>query len=312
VVQLDKLRVENVYRKTGGVEILKDVTFSLRDKEIKIILGASGSGKTSILNVIAGIDRPDSGRITKDGKDITSLDINERNIGFVFQDLGLFYSMNVAENIAYGLRVRNESIEEINKKVQEISASFSIADQLHKYPSQLSGGEKQLVSLARTLVTGPDLLLMDEPLSSLDSFLRNSMRWYIKEIPRKFDVSIIYVTHDLADAEILGDSIAILDEGIILDDGEKEKILNNPRSMQIARILGYNIYEKDRIHYAIHPSKIVIGGPTKIKIIYGEKGIRNNYLVETEYGRLNFTTEELVEEKDGISLENSIRLTDFT
>jgi ABC-type sugar transport system ATPase subunit len=308
VVRLDKLNVQGICKKIGGVDILKDVTFSLRDKEIKIILGASGSGKTSILNTIAGIIKPDAGKILKKGMEITDLDVNRRNIGFLFQDLGLFYSMNVAENIAYGLRVRNLDLKEINRKVNDIARSFGIAEHLSKFPSQLSGGEKQLVSLARTLVTGPDLVLMDEPLSSLDSFLRNSLRWYIKDIPRKFDVSIIYVTHDLADAEILGDTIAILHEGRIIEDGKKEEILNHPKNTATARILGYNIYEKDGKTYAIHPSKVLIGGPTVAKVIYLERGIKNNYLVDTSFGKLYFFSDQEFNGQTGISLENSIEL----
>ncbi len=307
-MQLDKLSVKGLSKKIGGDDILKNVSFTLRDKEIKVILGASGSGKTSILNSIAGIIRPDNGTILKDGKDITSLAIEKRNIGFVFQDLGLFYSMSVAENIAYGLRIRTKDVSQINRKVLEISKALSIEDQLRKFPSQLSGGEKQLVALARTLVIEPDLILMDEPLSSLDSFLRSSMRWYIRDIQQRFDVSIIYVTHDLADAEILGDSIAILHEGSILDDGDKETILNHPKTRDIAKILGYNLYTKDGNYYAIHPSRVKIGGPIKIKMVLGEKGIKNNYLVDTEYGRINITSEKELNEKDGISLEDLVRL----
>lgn len=306
MVPLDKLRLEGVSKRIGGVDILKDVSFSLREKEVKIILGASGSGKTSVLNTIAGILKPDSGRVIKDEKDITNLDINSRNVGFVFQDLGLFYSMNVAENIAYGLRIRKENLKEIDRKVKEISRTLTIDGHLLKLPSQLSGGEKQLVSLARTLITGPDLLLMDEPLSSLDSFLRTSMRWYIKDIPKKFNVSIIYVTHDLADAEILGDSIAILQEGKILDDGIKDDVLNNPRSVEIARILGYNIYIKDGRRFAIHPSKVLLDGPIKIRIVYEERGIKYHYLVETNFGRIYFSSDNPIGRDEGISLENSV------
>ncbi len=308
MVPLDKLKVVAISKKIGSEDILKNVSFSLKEREIKVILGASGSGKTSILNSIAGIIRPDSGSIIKDGKDVTDLEIEKRNIGFVFQDLGLFYSMNVAENVAYGLRIRSRDLHEINDKVAEISDALSIASHLQKFPSQLSGGEKQLVALARTLITGPDLILMDEPLSSLDSFLRNSMRWYIKDIQKKFGVSIIYVTHDLADAEILGDSIAILHEGSILDDGEKDRILNHPKTAETARILGYNLYSTGGRNYAIHPSMVIVGGPVKVRIVYGETGIKHNYLIETEFGKLNVVTDQILNEGDGVSLERSIQL----
>ncbi len=308
MVQLDKLRVDGISVRMGREDILRNVTFSLKNGETKVILGASGSGKTTILNSIAGIIHPGSGSIIKDGIDITDLEIDRRNIGFVFQDLGLFYSMNVAENIAYGLRIRTNNLGEINRRVAEICRLMSIENLLLKFPAQLSGGEKQLVSLARTLVIEPDLILMDEPLSSLDSFLRNSMRWYIKDIQRRFNLSIVYVTHDLADAEILADSIAILSDGRIVEDGSKEVILTRPRSLEGARILGYNIFSMGGKTYAIHPTRIKAGGPTKVKILYSESGIRRNYLVETEFGRLSVTGEEPLNEGDGISLENAFPL----
>ncbi|MGC8562577.1 MAG: ABC transporter ATP-binding protein [Thermoplasmata archaeon] len=305
---MDKLKVDGISKSIGSEQILSDVSFSLKDGEIKVIVGASGSGKTSILNSIAGIIRPDKGHIIKDGKDITGFEVERRNIGFVFQDLGLFYSMNVAENIAYGLRIRTKDVSEINRKTLEISRTLSIEDQLLKYPAQLSGGEKQLVSLARTLITDPDLILMDEPLSSLDSFLRNSMRWYIKDIQKKFGVSIIYVTHDLADAEILADSIAILDRGSILDDGEKEHILNHPRTAGVAKILGYNIFKMNGKDYAIHPSRVGVGGPTKIKILYHERGLKDNYLLDTEFGKISLVSERSINEDEGISLKDALIL----
>lgn len=308
MVRLDKLRLEGIYKNYENTVILKDVSFSLAEKEIKVILGASGSGKTSILNVIAGILSPDKGKVIKDGRDITSDDIKDRKVGFVFQDLGLFYSMNVAENIAYGLRIKNESISEINERVRNISEIFAIRDHLSKFPSQLSGGEKQLVALARTLVTGPDLLLMDEPLSSLDSFLRNNVRWYIKDVPEKFGVSVIYVTHDLADAEILGDSIAILDEGRILQDGPKEEVMSRPRNKTIARIMGYNIFEMNGEIFAIRPDKFIAGGDVEFKVIHRERGFNNNYLVETEYGKFHVVLSSELIEKQGISLRNAIPL----
>ncbi|MEM0127675.1 MAG: ABC transporter ATP-binding protein [Thermoplasmatales archaeon] len=308
MMPVERLRVEHISKRIDGIQVLRDINFSLIDKEIKVILGASGSGKTTILNVISGIIKPDSGSVLKDGLDVTNLEMNKRRIGFVFQDLGLFYSMTAAENIAYGLRIRNVSYSEINQKVREIAEVFSIRDQLNKYPSQLSGGEKQRVALARTLITEPNLLLMDEPLSSLDSFHRNDIRWYVKDIPSRFDVSIIYVTHDIADAEILADSISVLHDGVIIEEGNKFEVLNHPVSTDTARILGYNIYESDGALYAIHPTKVRVGGDVKFKILHEEKGISNNYLLDTEYGKIFLITQRILKAEEGISFEGSIRL----
>ncbi|MGC8645198.1 MAG: ABC transporter ATP-binding protein [Thermoplasmata archaeon] len=305
---MERLKVEHVYKRIGDLQVLKDISFSLESRETKVILGASGSGKTTILNVISGIMRPDSGRVLKNGIDITDLEINKRNIGFVFQDLGLFYSMTAAENIAYGLRIRGVEIGEIDRRVREMADMFSLKDQLGRFPSQLSGGEKQRVALARTLITDPSLLLMDEPLSSLDSFHRNEIRWYIKDIPSRFDVSILYVTHDIADAEILADSIAILHEGVIIEEGKKSEVFNRPGRIQTARILGFNLFEMNGNSYAVHPTKVLIGGPVAFKVIHEERGIWNNYLVETELGRISIITDRKLTGSEGISLSNAVLL----
>ncbi|MEM0141100.1 MAG: ABC transporter ATP-binding protein [Thermoplasmatales archaeon] len=307
---MERLRLEHVSKKIDEIQVLKNISFSIDEGQIKVILGASGSGKTTILNIISGILRPDSGKVFKDGIDITGLDINKRRIGFVFQDLGLFYSMTAAENIAYGLRIKNTDYHEINRRVKEIADIFSIREQLERYPSQLSGGEKQRVALARTLITEPDLLLMDEPLSSLDSFHRNDIRWYIKDIPSRFNVSIIYVTHDIADAEILADSIAILHEGSIIEDGNKYEVLNRPMNIEAARILGYNIFEKEGVLHAIHPTKVTIGGPIKFKILHEEKGISNNYLLDTISGRIFLITSRILKGDEGLSFDGSMQLRD--
>jgi ABC-type sugar transport system ATPase subunit len=307
---LDRIRLEGITKSLNGNVILKDVNLSLEHNEIRVILGPSGSGKTSILNIISGIMLPDSGRVLKDGKDITYDKIEERRVGFVFQDLGLFYSMTVAENIAYGLKLKKKGINEINEKVKEISDFFGIRDQLLKYPSQLSGGERQLVALSRTLVNEPDLLLMDEPLSSLDSFLRGSIRWYIRDIPARFGVSVIYVTHDMADAEILGDSIAVLNEGTIIQDGPKADVLAGPRNSTVAKILGYNVFEVDGKKFAIRPENFVNGGDIRFKIIYAEKGFHNHYLIDTHMGRFYVISSKEIFEEDGLSLKNAIPLSD--
>gem|GEM_PF-829751 len=306
MVSAVRLEVKHVFKRMGGIQVLNDINLSLGEREIKVILGASGSGKTTILNIISGIIRPDRGSVFKDGVDITDLDINRRNIGFVFQDLGLFFSMTAAENIAYGLRIRGLGLDDIDRRVKEMAEIFSIRDKLTSYPSQLSGGEKQRVALARTLITDPNLILMDEPLSSLDSFHRNDIRWYIRDIPSKFDVSILYVTHDIQDAEIIADSIAILSDGSIIEDGTKSEILEGPKHLQTARILGYNIFEMGGTTYAIHPAKIIIGGPVAFKIIHEERGIWNNYLIETEFGRMFMITDRKINGKEGISLSRAV------
>lgn len=305
---MEKLILENVSKKIKDTYLVRDINLRVEKGETKIVLGASGSGKTTILNIISGIIRPDNGRVIIDGEDITDKKIEERNIGFVFQDLGLFYSMNVAENLAYGLRIRKMNISEINNKVKDIAQRLSIEEHLLKYPSQLSGGEKQLVALGRTLINEPKVILMDEPLSSLDTFLRNSMRWYIKDLRKNFDITIIYVTHDLEDAEILGDSVAVLEGGNIIQDGKKHDVISSPKCKKVAEILGYNIFKKEGKEMAIHPSSIKTGGDIDFKIIYEESGIGYNYLLSTKYGHIYMKSVERIMERDRLSFNNAVSL----
>ena len=305
---LEKLILENIGKKLRGNFLIQNISIGVKDGEIKVILGASGSGKTTILNIIAGLIQPDTGRVVIDGKDMTQVRIEDRNLGFVFQDLGLFYSMSVAENISYGLRLRKMKIEEINEKVLEIANRLSISNQLKKYPSNLSGGEKQLVALARTLVTEPAVILMDEPLSSLDTYLRNNMRWYLRSIRDQFNATIVYVTHDMEDAAILGDSIAILDSGRIIQDGPKNEIFSRPRNETAAKILGYNIFSRGGKKYAIHPERIVSGGKVKFRVIYAQTGIGYNYLVDTEFGKLYVRTSQPIDGEGGLSLDYATEL----
>lgn len=305
---MEKLILENIGKKFKGTPILKDINLKVQEGEIKIILGASGSGKTTILNIIAGIINPDNGRVIMDGNDITDVKIERRRIGFVFQDLGLFYSMSVAENLAYGLRIRKMDIAEINKRVRDIALKLSIEEHLAKYPSQLSGGEKQLVALGRTLINEPGIVLMDEPLSSLDTFLRNSMRWYIKNLRKNFDITVIYVTHDLEDAEILGDSIAVLEEGRIIHDDSKENLISRPRCRRVAEILGYNILNIEGEEFAVHPTSIGINGTVNFQIISQEKGVMYNYLLKTDYGTIFMKSLNKLVPGDKISFINAVKL----
>ncbi len=305
---MPKLILESVSKKIKNNYLVRDINLQIDEGETRVILGASGSGKTTILNIIAGLLKPDEGRIIIDGQDITNKRIEERNIGFVFQDLGLFYSMNVAENLAYGLRVKKVNIAEINARVRDIASKLSLEDHLLKYPNQLSGGEKQLVALGRTLINEPSIVLMDEPLSSLDTFLRNSMRWYLRNLRDKFGITMVYVTHDLEDAEILGDSISILEEGRIIQQGKKKEVITKPLCKRVAEILGYNIISIDGKELAIHPSAIKLGGNIEFNVIHEEEGVQYNYLLETKYGNVFMKSQIKIGKTGGLSFDNAVPL----
>ncbi len=207
--------------------VLENLCLNIDDKQLTCLLGSSGSGKTTILRLISGLETPLSGSIdidgntlAKDGKNI--IQASERNIGFIFQDLGLWPHFTVYKNIAFGLMEQKSS--DIEMKVMDMLDYFGIKDQMHKYPHQLSGGQKQLVAIARSLILKPKILLMDEPLSNLDVKLKRKILDYIKNLKQKFDLSIIYVTHDHREAFAIADEIVLMNNGKIEESGSVEQI----------------------------------------------------------------------------------------
>jgi len=205
--------------------ILKDLSISFDSKSFVTILGPSGSGKSTILNVLAGILQPDSGKILLNKKDITNKPPNKRNIGMVFQDYGLFPHMTALQNVEFPLKIRKEvsaipAMRMLDKL--DLTAHYS------KYPHELSGGQKQRVAIARALVYKPDILLLDEPFGSLDVILRNQLQEEIKNIHNETQSLMINVTHDIAEAFILSDTIVIIKDGKVKQIGTPKEIYNNP------------------------------------------------------------------------------------
>lgn len=222
---------------------LKDITFSSDDGEFLVILGPSGAGKTMLLESIAGITKINAGRIIINGRDVTELPPEKRNIGFVYQDFVLFPHLTVRDNISFGLIMRNLKKEEISAKVSEIAELLDISHLLDRKPKKLSGGEKQRVALARALVIEPDVLLLDEPLSSLDVQVKKKLREYIRKVHDKYNLNTIYVTHDHIEAYTLADKIAIMNNGRLIEMGTPEKIFRNPSNAFTAEFVGFeNIY----------------------------------------------------------------------
>ncbi len=233
---MKKLDISRLCKKYGNFEL--DVSFSVYEKEFISILGPSGSGKSTLLHLIAGFISPDSGKIFKDGADITNLPANKRNIGVVFQDYALFPYLNVFSNIAFGLRVKKEPSDLIKRKVYEIAERFDIADLLYKYPDYISGGEKQRVALARAMVVKPDILLMDEPLSSLDAKIREKLLKELRDFHRQFGITIMYVTHDQTEAMFLSDRIVLLNNGGVDQISTPLELYENPKTDFARRFIG--------------------------------------------------------------------------
>ncbi len=209
--------------------------------------GPGGWGKTTTLRMIAGLITPDSGEIIFDDVVVNDLPPQQRNIGMVFQSVALFPHLNVYENIAFGLDVRKISQEETHKRVMELAETLEITHLLKKMPNEISGGEGQRVAIARALAPEPKLLLMDEPLSSLDALLRERLKWEIRKIQQKFKVTTIYVTHSQEEAFAISDSISVMQNGVIVQSGSPEDILHMPKNEFVAEFVGMNVISKENL-----------------------------------------------------------------
>ncbi len=221
------IKLENITHLYGTTNVLNNFDISFNANELTCLLGDSGCGKTTILRLIAGLEMPKKGSVIIDNKTVTEngksiISPDKREIGFVFQDLGLWPHFTIYKNIAFGLE--EQKANDIKTKVTDILEFFGIKNQAEKYPHQLSGGQKQLVAIARSLVLKPKILLMDEPLANLDVKLKHKILSYIKNIKEQFKITIIYVTHDHKEAFAISDKIIVLNNGKIEAQGNIEEI----------------------------------------------------------------------------------------
>lgn len=234
------VKLVNINKSYGKQRVLIDLDIEIKREEFFTILGPSGCGKTTLLQIIAGLTAPDSGRIYFNDIDVTSVPPHKREIGMVFQDLALFPHMTVAENIAFGLRLRNRSEQEIREKVRQMLELVRLKpDEVwNKYPSQLSGGQQQRVALARALAVEPKLLLLDEPLSHVDYKIKQELLVELRRIHKETEVTTVYVTHDQNEAMYLSDRIAIMNYGKVEQIGTPEELYTNPASLFVASFFG--------------------------------------------------------------------------
>jgi putative spermidine/putrescine transport system ATP-binding protein len=224
---------------SDGTLALKPLDLHIEKGEILVLLGPSGCGKTTTLRLIAGLEFCDQGgQILFGERNVTNIAIEQRRVGMVFQSYALFPNMNVSENIAYGLRVRGESKELKQKKVQEMLELFDLESYAHRGIDQLSGGQRQRVALARAIITEPEVLLLDEPLSALDALLKKRLRTDINALLKRLGITAVYVTHDQEEAMAMGDRIAILDRGEIAQIGTAEEVYLSPNSEFVANFIG--------------------------------------------------------------------------
>lgn len=244
------LELKNISKQLGDFSI-SDISFTVEKGEYFVLLGESGAGKSVLLEIIAGLEDADSGIISMNGDNLNSKNINKRNIGIVYQDYALFPHLSVYKNIAYPLKHKKISKEEKRIRIKQLAEEFEIAHLLERKPETLSGGEKQRVALARCLAMEPELLLLDEPLASVDVRLKDNMNALLRKINRK-GFTVIHVTHDFDEALSLATHIAIIDKGILISSGKPNEIFNNPNHPFIARFAGIRnffnaslVYEKE-------------------------------------------------------------------
>lgn len=230
--------IKNLYKRFGKVVANRDINLHIHDREFMVLLGPSGCGKTTLLRGIAGLDVIDSGSIEIGGRDITYLPPRKRRIAMVFQSYAVFPHLTVYENIAFGLRMQRLPDRETQKRVQASADLLQITDLLDRYPAQVSGGQRQRVAVARALAVQAEVLLMDEPLSNLDALLRLEMRAELKRLLKEINTTVVYVTHDQVEALSLGDRIAVIKAGEILQCDTPLKVYDEPTSEFIGSFIG--------------------------------------------------------------------------
>ena len=218
--------------------VLDNISLKISKGEFITLLGSSGCGKTTTLRIIAGLEQPDAGSVWLDGREVTGLEPNQRNVNTVFQNYALFPHMNVAENIGYGLKLKKVPKSEIRKKVSQMLELVQLEGYEKRKPSELSGGQKQRVAIARALVNNPKVLLLDEPLGALDLQLRRAMQIELKHLQKKLGITFIYITHDQEEAINMSDRIAVMKDGRIEQIGTPDEIYNHPKTSYVATFVG--------------------------------------------------------------------------
>src|SRR4051812_1118714 len=230
--------VLDLNKRFGDATVLEKINFSVDQDEIVVLLGASGSGKTTILRIIAGLEMPDSGMVVLHGRNVTDMPARERGTGVIFQSYALFPKMTVEKNIGYGLKIRGTKKNIVKAKVDELISLVHLEEHRKKYPSQLSGGQQQRVAIARALAYNPEVLLFDEPFGALDAQIRTRLRREIRELLKQIKVPSIFITHDQEEALELADRIAVLNKGRIDQIGTPFEVYNQPKTEHVATFLG--------------------------------------------------------------------------
>jgi ABC-type Fe3+/spermidine/putrescine transport system ATPase subunit len=244
------IKIESLTKCFGEKKVIANLNLEVKDQEILSLLGPNGCGKTTLLNILAGLTKQDEGQIYINGvlangpvgRRTVHLKPSERRIGYVFQTISLFPHMRVEDNVAYGLKAQRLPRQEVKSRTSKMLSFVGLSEYARFYPSQLSGGQKQRVALARSLATEPQVLLLDEPVSAVDPQLRESFRLELKSYLQALKITVVYVTHNLSEAFILSDRIAVMGNGRIEQVGGKSDVFDKPRSIYVAKFLGVNTF----------------------------------------------------------------------
>lgn len=256
--EINMLELEHIKKAYDGVTILNDINLQINDGEIVSILGPSGCGKTTLLNLILGLVNADGGKIIFNGNDITDTPMEKRGFNIVFQDYALFPNLNVIKNIRYGLK--NKPGISSEKEINDLIELLGLKEHLNKRIEQLSGGRKQRVALARTLVMKPKILLLDEPLSALDGVIKESIKAKIREIAREYHLTTVIVTHDPEEALTLSNHVMIINKGSISQFGTPDEIVNTPKNDFVEKFILQQLEIKRNNIYTLFESPELITG----------------------------------------------------
>ena len=232
------LKIEDLSKNFGTTEVLKKINLDIDEGNFLVLLGPSGCGKSTLLNIIAGLETINEGNLYIDDYNVSKVEPKDRNIAMVFQSYALYPSMNVKENMIFGLKQAKASKEKIEEQLKKVSSFLKVDELLNRKPSQLSGGQRQRVAIGRALVREPRIFLFDEPLSNLDAKLRVEMRREIKKLHQTLKTTVVYVTHDQTEAMSLGTKIAIMNHGVIQQNDTPENIYNKPNNTFVADFIG--------------------------------------------------------------------------
>ena len=241
MVSLEIKNLKKIYNKKT---VLNNISFEVNDGEFLSILGPSGCGKTTLLKILIGIENLSSGKIIKNGEDITKIDPSKRGMGIVFQNYALFPNMTVLENVMYALNLKLKDKDKAKKESLKMIKIVNMEEHINKYPHQLSGGQQQRVAIARTLALKPDIILFDEPMSALDADNRLTLRKELKAIQKKFKTTMIYITHDQEEAFSLSDRVMVMNDGNIEQIDVPNKIYNYPKNSYVRKFVTNHLKEK--------------------------------------------------------------------